>query len=395
MQAADALRWIWRSLRATGGRSLLTSLGIAIGVAAVTLLTSIGEGLRSDVLEGFAQFGTRLISVTPGKLMAHGAQINTVKPLTLEDAEAIDRIPHMVRTLPVIRGTARLEAGQRSRDVDVVGGTATGLDIWKMSMMAGQFLPAGSENAQAHVVLGPTLKQELFGADNALGQFVRISGMRFRVIGITAPKGRFLDADLDDMAYIPTEQAQQLFNVNGVMEINIEFSPNINTREASQRVRQLLIERHNEEDFTLFTQEDMMKTLDNILSKLTMAVAALGGISLLVGGVGVLTIMTTALAERTSEIGLLRALGTPQSTLLGLFLGEAVALATLGGLTGVSLIALLVAAIKLNIPGLPVVLAPGYMLLSLMISAAVGAVAGLAPAIRASQLDPIEALRAE
>ena len=395
MRQPDALHWISRALLANRGRSALTSLGIAIGIAAVTLLTSIGEGLRGDVMEGFSQFGTRLISATPGRLMAHGAQINTIKPLTIADAEAIDRLPHIVHSMPVIRGTARLEAGQRSRDVDVVGGTAAGLAMWKMEMLAGRFLPESGQNAQAHAVLGPTLKQELFGGQNALGEIVRIGGVRFRVIGITAPKGRFLDADLDDMAYIPTERAQQLFNINGVMEINVEFSPATTGSQIREQVRQLLIERHREEDFTLFTQEDMLKTLDNILSRLTVAVAALGGISLLVGGVGVFTIMTTSLAERTAEIGLLRALGTTRRQLLWLFLGEAVTLALAGGLAGLSLIALLVALIGWQLPGLPVALAPGYLLMSLLVSAAIGAAAGLAPALRASRLDPIEALRAE
>ena len=222
--------------------------------------------------------------------------------------------------------------------------------------------------ARAFVVLGSKVRNELFGSENPLGQRLRIGGLQFRVIGVMAAKGQFLGIDLDDTVFVPSAL-------------------------VAGTIKQRLIDRHGREDFTIVTQEDMLKTFSNILNVLTMAVGALGGISLLVGGVGIVTIMTIAVAERTSEIGLLVALGAPRRTILLLFLGEAVALSALGGVLGLLLGFGLAQAIHFALPALPVHTPFSFVVLAEVV--AIGLAAGVLPARRAARLDPVAALRSE
>ncbi len=398
MRAADSLQWVGRAVLAQRGRSVLTALGIAIGIAAVAALTAIGEGLRVYLLDEFSVFGTRLISVTAGKTSTEGlaGMLKTVRPLTLHDAEQLRRLPHIEAVTPVVYGNARLAAGERQRSSELLGVGSAAASAWNLDVALGRFLPADSEAApRSYVVLGHKVRQELFGERNPLGQSVRVGGARFIVIGVMASKGQLLGFDLDDVVYIPAGRALQLMNLESLTEINIVFSADTTSRDTERRVRALLTRLHGEEDFTLVTQEEMLASLDRILRIITFGIAALGGVSLLVGGVGVTTIMTTALRERMSEIGLMRALGSTQPQLLTLFLGEAVLLAASGGLAGLLLVVVLIGGGKLLVPGLPLVLQPFYLSVAFLLSMLIGLVAGIVPAWRASHLDPIEALRSE
>jgi putative ABC transport system permease protein len=245
------------------------------------------------------------------------------------------------------------------------------------------------------VVLGAKLCNELFGDVNPLGARVRIGGLHFRVIGVMAPKGQFLGIDLDDTAFIPAERALELYNREGLVEIHVAYAENASSVKVADAVKDRLIMRHGHEDFTITTQEDMLKTLSNILNILTMAVGALGGISLLVGAVGIVTIMTISVTERTNEIGLLVALGARRRSILGLFLGESIILAALGGLMGLSLGAGLAQLLRLVLPRLPVHTPWSFAVGALVMSAVIGLLAGVLPARSAARLDPIEALRSE
>ena len=219
--------------------------------------------------------------------------------------------------------------------------------------------------------------------------------MQFRVIGVLESKGQFIGLDLDDTAFIPTARALELYNREGVMEIHVNYAEDANPKTISAGIKQILKDRHGREDFTLTTQEDMLRTLSKILDVLTMAVAALGSISLLVGGVGIVTIMTIAVNERTSEIGLLVALGAKRRTILAIFLGEAVTLSALGGLMGLALGFGLAQLIHLFLPALPVHTPMSFVVLAEIIAVTIGLSAGVLPARRASMLNPVEALRNE
>ena len=398
MLFTDALRWIFRSLLSQRQRSFLTALGIAIGITAVALLTSVGEGLRVYLLDTFSIFGTRLVSVTPGKNTTHGMEsiLKNVRPITEHDAAELAQLPYVEAVTPIISGTIKVEFGQKQRNTMLMGVNHDAPKAWRYVVAMGRFLPdEGVGAGSPFVVLGSTVRRELFGDANPLGAIVRVGGYRFRVIGVMQSKGQMLGFDLDDVVYIPVSRATQLFNQEGVHDISLMFSEKTTSTEMANRIRKTMMQLHGAEDFTLRTQEDMLESLDNILRIITLSIAGLGAISLLVGGVGVATIMTTSLHERMAEIGLLRALGATRRQTLLLFLGEAVVLSVIGGAAGILLVILLVSGAKAAMPGLPLVLQPFYLMLALLLSSVVGLVAGISPAWRASLLDPIVALRQE
>lgn len=398
MNFLDYLRWIFRALWMQRLRSVLTIVGFAIGIAAMVLLSSLGEGLRQFVIQEFTQFGSHIVAITPGKTetFGMGGILNTTRPLSLEDSEALKRILGVEQVVPVVFGTAQIKAVGRSRYTDVAGVGALADKAWKLEVSQGSFLPEEDiQRARAFAVLGSKLKRELFGGDNPLGEFVHIGGNRFRVIGVMAPKGQFLGTDLDDMIYIPANKGLQIFNRESLMEVDVFYSPAVPTDRLTENIRRLLIERHGFEDFTIVTQDQMMATMDNILRILKYAGGGLGAISLLVGAVGITTILMITVTERTSEVGLLRALGSTRSQVRNLFLGEAVMLGFVGGLAGVLVIALLVVAVRLFVPGLPVALKGEIVLVALLVSMLIGLMAGVRPALNATRLSPIDALRAE
>ncbi|TSA00090.1 MAG: FtsX-like permease family protein [Rhodocyclaceae bacterium] len=400
MLITDALKLAIRSITSQRLRSFLTLLGIAVGIAAVILLTSIGEGIHRYVLAEFTQFGTNVVGVHPGRTKTGGGALSglpsSARPLSLEDAEALARLPNVVAMTPSVFGNAEVSANGRLRRVSVYGVGPGMLTVFKLRVRSGQFLPADEAgSARAQVVLGSKLKNELYGSENALGTRVRIGGLQFRVIGIMEAKGQFLGIDLDDTAWVPAARALELFNREGLNEINLSAAEGVPAAGLVAAVKEMMKARHGSEDVTIISQDEMLSTLGGILDVLTMAVGALGGISLLVGGVGIVTIMTIAVTERTNEIGLLVALGARRQTILGLFLGEAVALAAIGGLVGLLLGFGLAQLISFFVPALPVHTPLSFVLLAEALASAIGLAAGVLPARRAARLDPVEALRTE
>lgn len=399
MAARDYLRLTLRTLQALWLRSLLTALGIAIGIAAVVLLTSIGAGINRFVLAEFTQFGTRVIGINPGREATHGASVGifgTVRPLTIDDARALQRLPGVEAAMGVIQGNAAVEADGFSRRTTVLGVGPEMPRIFSFGADRGRFLPPDDpQQARALAVVGATLAEELFPGRTPLGARVRIAGSRFRVVGVMARKGQVLGLDLDDAVYVPTARALALFDREGVMEIDVLYAAGGSATEVAEAIERTLIARHGRRDFTVTTQDEMLATLGSVIDVLTLAVAALGGISLAVGGVGILTVMTIAVRERTAEVGLLRALGGRRRQILALFLAEAVVLATLGGLAGLALGVIGARALAFAVPAIPVHTPWTYAAAAVVVSAALGLAAGALPSWRAAALDPVTALRAE
>jgi putative ABC transport system permease protein len=399
MQNIDLVRFTLRSIVAHRLRSLLTALGIGIGVTAVVLLTSIGEGVNRYVVEQFTQFGTTTLAVQPGKANTFGISpgvFNSVRPLSLEDADAITRAPYVLHSVPAVSGSASIEAEGRERTVNVFA-VGPQFDLaFKFNVNVGSFLPPDDlERARPIAVLGATVYTELYGTKNALGERIRIGGQRYRVVGIMESKGEMLGIDLDDTVYIPAARGLELFGRDGLHEIDVLYAENAPVDEVVAGIKRILVARHGAEDFTILTQQQMLDVLGSIIDVLTLGVAALGGISLLVGGVGIFTIMTIAVRERTQEIGLLRAVGATQSRIAQLFIGEAMFLSALGGVFGLVLGMSIVGFVAVALPSLPTQISPLYVGLSELIAIVIGLLAGLLPARHAAYLEPLDALRAE
>jgi putative ABC transport system permease protein len=399
MRQQDFVRMIGLSITAHRLRSVLTALGIGIGVTAVVLLTSIGEGLNTYIVEQFTQFGTTTVQVQPGKATTFGFSpgvLNSVRPLSLADAEALRAVPHVQASVPVVAGTASVEGRGRERSVTVYAVGPEFDRAFKFEVIAGTFLPPDElERARNVAVLGATVYAELFGASNALGEPIRVGGQRYRVVGIMEPKGQMVGIDLDDTVYIPAARGLELFNRQGLLEIDLLYAEGAPVDEVVAGVTRVLRARHGGEDFTVVTQQQMLDVLGSIVDVLTLGVAALGGISLLVGGVGIFTIMTIAVRERTQEIGLLRAIGARRARIAQLFLGEAMLLSGAGGAGGLALGMAIVVLVQWTLPAMPATISPLYVALSLALAVVIGAVAGVLPARGAARLEPLDALRAE
>src|SRR5512143_1682950 len=250
-------------------------LGIAIGVAAVILLTSIGEGTRVYMLSQFTQFGTNILAINPGKsktIGIPGALGGTTRKLTIDDAEALFRVPGVETVVPVVMGNARVQAGERGRSVTVLGATPDLPTLWRFGARQGSFWPKGDPRRGAPLaVLGPRLARELFGERSPLGEFVRVAGGRFRVVGVMQPKGQMMGFDIDDVAYVPVASAMQLFNQDELLEIDLIYANVRETARVEAEVKRILAERHGgSEDFSVTTQEAMLEVFGNVMDVVTM-----------------------------------------------------------------------------------------------------------------------------
>ncbi len=399
MSFLDALRFALRALTAHRMRTFLSASGIAIGIAAVILLTSIGSGIQHFVLSEFTQFGTNILNITPGKTRTRGAStgsIGSVRLLTIEDSLALKSSRHAIYTNATVTGNAEVRGGGRSRRVTVYGQGPDFDRAFNMHTAIGQFLPADDpRNPRAFAVLGAKVHKELYGDANPLGSVLQVGGSRFRIIGVMAPKGQVLGFDLDDTVYIPTARALEIFNREGVMEVQVVYPPATPLDEVMEDIKRIMIERHGREDFTITPQQQMLSTLSTVLDVLTFAVAVLGGISLLVGAVGMITLMHIAVNERMAEIGLLNALGATPMRIRMLFLLESTALSTLGGFIGLMTGSGIAGLLSVLFSDLPVNIPWHYVLAALILSGVIGLAAGVVPAIRAARLNPVDALRAE
>jgi len=395
----DLVRLTTSSFLAYRMRSFLTALGIAIGITAVILLTSIGEGLRQFVLNEFSQFGTNIITIQPGKAQTQGGNlgvIGSVRQITLEDADALRRLPLVSHVNPEVMGNTEVRINGKTRRTTVFGEGRGFAKAFSMKVQSGvSWTDEDNEQARAQVVIGSKVNTELYAGENPLGSFLRIGGQRYRVIGVMEPKGQVLGLDMDDAVFIPVARAMELLNRSGLMDINVSYQVGADENAVTRILTKRLKERHGRIDFTTVSQEQALEVLGSVLSVITFAVSALGGISLLVGAVGILTIMTMAVTERTAEIGLLRALGAQEQQVLMLFLGEAIVLSALGGFAGLALGVGIAQGIHLLFPTLPVHTPWLYALFAELSAMSIGLMAGVAPARRAAKLDPVEALRAE
>ncbi|MDE3033546.1 MAG: ABC transporter permease, partial [Acidobacteriota bacterium] len=340
MAPLDLLGFALGALRGHRLRTALSVAGVAIGIASVLTLTALGEGARRYIVDEFASLGSNLVIILPGKVETTGGMPfgGVTHDLTLEDHQALARLGRLRRTVPLAVATETLRFQGLGRSVPVLGTTAGYLEIRRLRMAAGSFLPPGDpDRAGTEIVLGTKAARELFRGENPLGQVLRVGPARFHVIGILAPRGpSMLGVDLDEAAFIPVATAMRLFNRTSLFRIVAEVRIFAEMDLAKAEILALLKARHRAEDVTVFTQDAMVAAFSAILGALTLTLAGIASVSLVVAGVGIMNVMLVSVTERRAEIGLLKALGAADPQILLAFLAEATILAALGGLLGLT-----------------------------------------------------------
>ena len=399
IRTRDVIAFGWDALAGYRARTVLMLVAMSIGVASVLMLTSLGEGARHYVRAEFASLGTNLVIVIPGRSETAGAGLGTMmgltpRDLTLGDAKALLRNPHVARIAPLNVGAAEASWQSRKREVTVIGSSSDILQIRHWTLARGKFLPATDWDRAASVcVIGAKIRDELFGAHNALGQWIRLGENRYRVIGILGSEGRSIGIDVQELVIIPVASAQALFNVPSLFRIFIEVKSRAAIPRVIEFTKETIRTRHQgEEDVTVITQDAVLSTFDRILGALTYGVGGIAAISLAVAGILIMNVMLVAVSQRTAEIGLLKALGASRREILQLILSEALLLSSIGGLIGLTLGQLGSWAIRFALPQLQAYPPAWAIFASLFVAVLTGAVFSFLPARKASTLDPVLAL---
>lgn len=398
MFALDAIVLAGGAVGGQTRRTLLSLLGVSIGVAAVVVLTALGEGARAYVTNQFASLGTNVLAVLPGKTETTGGIPGiggAPNDLTVADAEALrDGMPEALRLAPTSIGNDTVSFGERSRQVAVLGSTAEMKELRDLRMLSGRFLPVGPWSRGAPVaVLGGKVAEELFGSASPLGQPIRVGSYRMRVIGVLATQGMNFGLDMDEIVIVPVATGMQMFNRTSLFRIPIEVRAVSSLDAAEEHAKRILLERHGEEDFTIVTPDAILSSLSGILDVLTLALVGIAAISLTVAGIGIMNVMLVAVSERTSEVGLLKAIGARPGQITALFIAEAAILSTLGGALGLVVGLGLVEAATHVFPAFPASTPVWAAAAAFTTSLLIGVTFGVLPARKAMALDPVEALQ--
>jgi len=398
MRFFDLFGYAFRAASGYPSRTLLSLLAMAIGVGAVVLLTSLGEGARLYVREQFVSLGTHLVIVLPGRNETTGGPPpmlgTTPRELTLSDSTALLRSRRVAEIAPVSVGSATVSWQQREREVVILGSTAGMQTIRQITMAQGKFLPKGDPNRATPVcVLGHNLRRELFGSHNSLGEWLRIGDRRFRVIGVLAERGTSLGLDMGDIVIIPVASAQSLFNVSGLFRVMVQARSREEVEQTKQEVVKIIKSRHEgDDDVTVITQDAMLATFDTILRALTFTVGGIGGISLLVAGILIMNVMLISVSQRSAEIALLKAVGGTGRQILLLILTEALLLALLGSAVGVAIAYGGNALVVKLYPEFPATVPWWSLVAGVGVAIVTSLIFGGIPARRGARLDPVIAL---
>ncbi len=399
MSVRDTLGFATRAATGYPVRTGLMMLAMAIGVAAVVLLTALGDGARRYVVDQFNALGSSLIIVLPGRTETGGVgagsfSTSASRDLTTGDAAALRRASSVTRTAPLLLGNSEVAWGGKLRETLIVGTSAEFLDIRNLKMAQGQFLPVEDlDRATPVAVIGAEMREQLFGAEPALGKMIRVADRRYRVIGVLAASGSGLGMTADELVIIPVGAAQALFNTSALFRVFVEARNRDAVASAKKEVLKILKARHGgEEDVTLITQDAVLGTFDRILGALTLAVGGIAAISLAVAGILVMNVMLVAVTQRTSEIGLLKALGATAPNIRYVFLAEAALLSIAGALCGLALGHVGAWGLRQAFPDLPAYPPDWAMLAGLGTAITTGLLFGVMPARRAASMDPVDAL---
>ncbi len=399
MKFTDTLRYAADAATGTPLRTGLLMLAMSIGVAAVVILTALGDGARRYVIGEFSAVGSNLVIVLPGRSETRGFNpanliTSTPRDLTVNDASAILRLPGVARIAPILIATSEINAAGKLREAMLLGTSDEYIHVRQQKLALGRFLAKDDlGHGSAEVVLGAGIRREIFGSANPLGKTVRIGDRRLRVVGVLSEGGQGMGMTTDELLIVPISIAQAMLNSNTLFRILVEARSREQIGEVKASVLKLITQRHEgEEDVTVITQDAVLKTFDKILGVLTLGVAGIAAISLAVAGVLVMNVMLVSVTQRTAEIGLLKALGATSAAVRQLFMAEAILLSLTGGLLGLALGYLGAACLRYLYPSFPAYPPLWAVLAGLATSLASGLIFGVMPARRAAQLDPIQAL---
>jgi putative ABC transport system permease protein len=399
MRGPDLLRFNLRLLTGQWFRTLMTLLATAVGVAAVLLLTGMGEGARRFVLEEFNLLGNDVLIVLPGRKETTGGLPpltgEGTRDLTIEDAEALLHLPGVRRVAPLIVGLTEVEAGGRNRELVVVGSSAELFHMRQMKTAQGQILPPMPlDRAEPVCVIGHEVRRSLFDQQPVLGRWLRTADRRCRVIGVLEDRGVSLGTDLSEAVIIPVASAQQLFNTRGLFRLFVQVQHLELIDSVKPAILELIQARHQgERDITLITQDSLLGVFDNVLQLLTLAVGAIAAISLVVAGILIMNITLISVSQRTSEIGLLKALGASERQVHRLFLSEALMMTLLGALLGVLIGYALLWTGHWLWPQFPVSVPIWALTGAVLLAIGVALVFAWLPARKAARLPPVLALK--
>lgn len=398
MRLADTFHHATTAITSQLLRTALIILAMSIGVTAVTVLIALSESARSYIINEFSALGSHLVIVLPGRTETTGGAPplfgETPRDLTLADAQSLSHSPYIAAIAPLTIGAAPVTFAGLERETNVFGSTNALLRVRHLTMAQGSFLPkTEADNTPSVCVIGQTIREQLFANTPALGQWLRINDRRYRVIGVLASEGESVGVDFDEMVIIPVASAQALFNTSSLFRILIEAKSRDAMLKAVDEVKKIIKLRHEgEEDITIITQDSVVNAFNKILTALTIAVACIGGISLIVAGVLVMNVMLVSVTQRTAEIGLLKALGASKAQVQWLFLAEALLLSLVGALLGLLLGFIVITLIQAVYPTFPLALPRWGLLSALGVSTGTGLLFGVLPARKAAKLDPITAL---
>lgn len=399
MKITDTLRYASNAVTGTPLRTGLLLLAMSIGVAAVVILTALGDGARRYVVNEFSAIGSNLVIVLPGRSETRGFNpanliTSTPRDLTIEDAAALLRLPGVLRTAPLVVGTTEINAAGKLREAMLIGTNDEFIRVRQMKMALGRFLSKDEiGRGSAEVILGAAIRDEVFGEESPLGKMVRVGDRRLRVVGVLSKGGQGFGMSTDELLVVPVATAQAMLNTNTLFRILVEARNREQLPEVKARVLKMLTQRHDgEEDVTVITQDAVLQTFDKILNVLTLGVAGIAAISLAVAGILVMNVMLISVSQRTGEIGLLKAVGATSAAVRRLFMTEAILLSLTGGVLGTALGYLSAAILRQFYPAFPAYPPTWAVLAGLGTALASGLIFGVMPARRAAQLDPIQAL---
>ena len=398
MNVRDLIRFSYRALSGYPLRTGLMLLAMAMGVCSVVVLTALGEGARQYVAGQFTSLGTHILIVLPGRNETTGGPPpmmgETPRDLTVEDALALKRSSTVLRVAPIMVGSAPVAYAGREREVTILGSTTELFEIRDLSMAQGRFLSQGEvTRAEAVCTLGQKIKTELFGNASALGRFVRIGDRRFRVVGVLAKKGQSLGLDMSDVVVINVASAAALFNQTSLFRVLVQARSRDAVERAKTAMLEIIRDRHDgEDDVTIITQDALLVTFDRIFVTLTLAVGGIAAISLVVAGILIMNVMLVAISQRTTEIGLLKALGAPGRQILSLFLTESAFLSLVGAVLGLALSVAGCLLLQRMFPAFPITVPSWSPASAVGVALASGLIFGVIPARKAARMDPVAAL---